>query len=89
MSAPTAPVGNRSQVVGYMPRGKESFVLRRVEVMTLSADMPGFFVGNGLQLDFESDRLTEGSFSLWLTLPDAKALQAQIEAAIEKVEAWR
>ncbi len=80
---------NRSHVVGYMPKGRETFVLAEVEVMTLGADMPGFFEGSGLQVDFNAANVREGTFSLWLTLADAKALVAGMEARIRDVECWR
>ncbi len=83
------PPSNRSQVVGDMPKNAESFVLAAVEVMTLDADMPGFFQGSGLQIDFSAADVRCGQFSLWLTLADAKALVAGMEVKIHDVESWR
>lgn len=77
-----------SQVIGHLPPKTESFVLEKIEVMTLDADMPGFFTGRGLQIEFEAASLMDGAFSLWLTLADATALHAQIEEKLRTVEGW-
>lgn len=89
MSTAKLPASSRSQVVGYIPKGSKSFVLAEIEVMTLGADMPGFFEGSGLQADFNAADIRDGAFSLWLTLADAKALVARMEARIRDVESWR
>lgn len=86
---------NRSQCLLAPPKGKDSFPIHRIEVLPLWAVMGQFFTGSGLQVDFEgpgvphryspSLMVPEGACALWLTLTDAKALHANLEAVIAEV----
>ncbi|MFI5387089.1 MAG: hypothetical protein ACHQ50_13330 [Fimbriimonadales bacterium] len=82
------PLSSCSRVLGFIPQGTESFVLVNSEVLPLSADMPGFFQGNGVQIDFDGGEL-KGALSLWLTLTDAKTLAAHLTQVIDEVDSWR
>jgi len=82
------PLSRCSRVIGYLPDGSDTFLLTESKVWPLSAEMPGFFLGNGVQIDFEGGELT-GSISLWLTLTDAKALSAHLQRVIDEVASWR